>query len=251
METYKLYGGQVTLTFNEARHLYTVDDKAVDGVTTVLSIINKPALLPWAAKMASEEVARCLKPGVGLDELEIIELCDRAKKAYRAKAERAATIGSAVHAWIEDWINKKNPPMPTNPEMRNGVDAFLRWVSSHNVQFLNAEEKIFSRKNYYAGTFDFEALIDGELYLGDIKTSSGIYDEMFFQTAAYQAARMEEFHDKKYVGNIIVNCRKDGTLESKVSTEFEANHNAFLAALTLYRRTKELKYRKEWQATLL
>lgn len=241
METQTMYNGEVTLEFNPGRHLYTWNGKKIDGVTSVLNVINKPALLGWAARCAADHVRAKLIAGKILDELEIKQLCDEAVKAHTVKRDRAADIGSLTHEWIEKYINQENPPMPINTQVNNGVSAFLEWVQSRHVEFIHSERKIFSRKYNYAGTLDFEAKIDGNLFIGDIKTSSAIYPEMFFQTAAYQNARQEEEgHD--FAGNIIVNCRKDGGLEVRESVEFEQNFRAFLGALTLYRRIEEIKY---------
>ena len=40
------------LKFNEEKHLYTLDDKPVTGVTTILKTIAKPQLIQWAANEA-------------------------------------------------------------------------------------------------------------------------------------------------------------------------------------------------------
>lgn len=241
METMQMYGGAVTLSFNPGRHMYTVDGKKVDGVTSVLGVINKPALLGWAARCAADHVRARLMPGMALDELGIKQLCDEAVKAHLAKRDRAADIGTLTHQWIEKYIKGENPDLPLNEEVRNGAKAFMEWVQSRHVEFIHSERRIFSRKYSYAGTLDFEARIDGELFVGDIKTSSAIYPEMFFQTAAYQHARQEE-EGHVYHGNIIVNCKKDGGLDVKESREFDENFRAFLGALTLYRRIEEVKY---------
>jgi hypothetical protein len=243
MERYELYAGNVILNFNPDKHLYTVDDKKIDGVTSILGVINKPALIAWAANCAADFIKATLKAGRSLDEVEIKALCDGAKGAHRVKRDKAADIGTLVHGWIEDFINGKNPDMPVNPQVRNGVDAFLEWKNAHKVEFIHSERKIYSKEYNFAGTLDFEAIVDGRMMLGDIKTGSGIYDEMFFQTAAYQRARQEEEPDLKFEGNLIVNCRKDGDLEVKESDEYDLNIKAFLGALVLYRRINEMKAR--------
>lgn len=240
MEIYELYGGKVQLHYDDNKHLYMVDGYQADGVTSILKVINKPALVPWAVKCTTDYILSKLVAGKPLDEIEIKQLCDEAKKAHRNKTEEAADIGTYVHQWVEDFINGKNPAMPINEQIRNGVEAFIKWKDEHKVKFLSTEQKIYSKKYKYAGTYDFEAVIDGKTYLGDIKTSSGIYNEYFFQVAAYQHARQEEDPTRNYHGVVIVNCRKDGNLDVQTSTEFDKNFKAFMAALVLHRRLNEM-----------
>ena len=38
-------------TFDAKKHVHTLDGKNLTGVTTVLSVIAKPALIQWAADM--------------------------------------------------------------------------------------------------------------------------------------------------------------------------------------------------------
>ena len=243
-EIHKLYNGEITLEFDQISHLYTVDGKRVAGVTGATGTISKPALVPWAAKMAAEYIEKRLLPGIAYDEIQIHEMLEGAKYAHGQSKETAASKGKMIHEWIEDFIKGKNPPPPVNEELKRATEAFVKWTKEHKTKFILSEKKVYSKFNNYAGTFDFTAEIDGSLVMGDIKTSSGIYDEMFFQTAAYQCARQEEFPEEKYAANIIVRCGKDGALEIAQSEEYEKNLNAFLGALAIYNRQQELRDRK-------
>ena len=42
--------------FNKEEHYYELDGKRLYGVTTVLGVIAKPALIPWAVKMAIDYI---------------------------------------------------------------------------------------------------------------------------------------------------------------------------------------------------
>lgn len=139
------------------------------------------------------------------------------------------------------------PKLPTNKMLLSAVNEFLKWVKDNNVHFLSSEFKVYSKKYNYAGTADFLAKIGNKLVLGDIKTSSGIWDEMHLQTASYKHAYQEEFPDQKIDHTVIVRCGKKGTeekpdFEIMEMNEFEKNFNAFYGALILYRRLKEMKF---------
>jgi len=127
------------------------------------------------------------------------------------------------------------PDMPKDPKILKMVDNFIAWSEKNKVKFLNSERQVYSEKNWYCGTYDFLCEIDGQTWLGDIKTSSGIYPDMFFQTAGYQICEEEMNPELKIDGHIIVNIKKDGTIQEKRSISNEDNQKAFLSALTLYR----------------
>jgi len=217
----KLYNGEVELTFSSFGHKYFITDEknnkykeSVKSVTTSNSIIAKPALIGWAARMAAEHYKSCIKPGKSYDEVELMTIYDEAKSAHRKKKEYAGELGTIVHNWVEDYINGKEPAMPINKDLSDSVQKFLDWEKEHDVKFLVAEQQIYSRKYIFTGTLDFICVIDGEMYIGDLKTSSGVYMEMLLQTAAYRFARTEEYPEEKYKGLVIVRVGKDdGELE--------------------------------------
>ena len=52
-------------TFDEKRHRYYLDGKAMTGCTTVLGVIAKPALIQWAADKAAAYALGCKRaPGL-------------------------------------------------------------------------------------------------------------------------------------------------------------------------------------------
>ena len=226
--------------FNEASHRYTLDGKPLTGVTTVLGVLAKPALIQWAANMATEYVRENLTDIENLDEVLKI-----AKMAHRLKKEEAADTGTLAHRWIEDWINGKNPP--SDPLIDHMTVNFVKWAEENEVEFIEAEKRVYSRIHWYAGTLDFLCKMNGKTYLGDLKTSSGIYDEYFFQTSAYQLALQEMEPDLKIDGHVIINCKKDGGFNKKFSFDHEKNVPVFLGALAIYRRKGELEKASPWK----
>lgn len=247
MEIYKLYNGEVDLHYDDAKHQYFVDGKIVPGVTGVMEIINKPALVGWAAKMCSEFLLRNLKPGQPLDEIEITTLANQMKRAHRVHADRAADIGSLAHLYIENvikyrlGINLIPPVSPVNEEAKNCIAAFTAWVSANQVKWIASEAKIYSRTFFYAGTLDIDAEINGERCIVDIKTSNGIWPEYLLQTAAYQQAREEEL-GVQYDARWILRIPKDGgVIEAKRYSNFERDFSAFASALVLQRNMTIIK----------
>lgn len=239
-EVYKLYDDEIELHFDPQSHIYTVDGKKVTGVTGATGIINKPALIYWAVNQAVESLQGRLEPDKKYDELEIRDMLETAKTAHRKFSKDAADIGTMIHEWIEKWIKGDKPKLPTNEILHKAVSSFMGWAKKSKAEFIHTERKVYSKKYNYAGTCDFVAKIDGKYVVGDIKTSSGFYPEMFFQVAAYQQALKEEL-DLKFSSNVIVRCGKDGALEIKETKEFKENFGAFLGALNLYNRLQNIK----------
>lgn len=239
-----MYDGKITMTFDTFKHQYTVDGQVIPGVTSVLGILGKPALMYWAANCAADYFKENITPGVALDELQIDSIWNRAKKAHTQKKTDAGTLGSFVHRWVEDYINGKAPEMPVNPEMRGSVQRFLDWEKAHKVKFLLSEQPIYSPSRGFAGTTDFVCMIDGKMWLGDLKTSSGIYSEYFSQTSAYLNARIEEYPSEDFAGAVVVRVGKtDGEIEvaQKSYVELFPYYELFLSCLDAYKAMKKIE----------
>src|SRR5690606_21919994 len=93
------------------------------------------------------------------------------------------------------------------------------------------------------GTMDLAFEMGGIRYVGDIKTTSGIYDRTpFAQTAAYQMmwAEMEGKNPEEIADRrIIINLKKTGTFNEEkdvyVSAHYQDDVELFMAALAMYR----------------
>ena len=240
----KLYNGEVEVSFDGFRHKYTFNGENVVSVTTALSIINKPALVNWAAGCAVDCIREQILPGVSYDELQLQAIFEAGKKSHYQKKVDAGNLGTFVHKWIEQYINGENPGMPVNEGLQTAINNFLTWVEKHKVKFLLSEQVVYSRKYKYVGTTDFICEIDGKMYIGDTKTSSGIYPEMLIQTAAYRYARHEEFPNEKYAGQLIIRIGKDGRCEFAVVRDtnvYRDMFRGFLSALHLSQTMERLK----------
>lgn len=229
-------------TFDEKTHKYYLDGKAMTGVTTVLGIIAKPALINWAANMAVDYIANW--EGELTD-----EVLEEARKAHITKRDTAASLGTDVHAECEKYINLMMEDQDgvahlISDETQNAqVRAFIQWAVDNKIKFTASEKMVYSVPHFLAGTMDFACEIDGIKYVGDIKTTSGIYDRTpFAQTAAYQMMWAEregktpqEIADRR----IIVNLKKVGTFNPDkdvyISEYWEDDIELFMSALTMYR----------------
>ncbi len=239
----ELYGGEVKLQFSDFNHSYVLlpEETKVPSVTTVLSVINKPALINWAANQAVAYVETYIRPGLSYDEVQLKQIFNDAKRAHMKRKQDTADIGSMVHEWISKFIKGENPELPINEQLKSSVSNFLEWKEKHNVKFLLTEQPVYSRKYNYCGTLDFVATIDDNLFLGDIKTSNAIYDEYWIQLSAYGMARSEEFPSEEYKQQGIIRISRDGSFEFKVSENKDDCFEAFLASKKLYEWQQKMK----------
>lgn len=246
MSSIKLYDGNVELEFDPKRHMYKANGVYVPNVTKVLSVIAKPALIGWAAKVTSEYILKMWKPGVVYNREQINAITHDAKSARYKISKKALDIGSQAHDWIESWVKAEifqieKPDMPEHPKVLSCVESFLSWVSSHEITWYYSERKIFSRAYMYSGTVDGFWDIDGVLTSVDIKTSTGIYPEYFLQCAAYAKAIEEETGMvSEAIG--VLRVPKDGEdVEYESRSDIDELFEAFLAALKLWSWQQEFK----------
>lgn len=212
METL-IYKGEIKLKFVEGNHSYWVATKKKDGtyseyvratgVTTYLNVIDKPALKFWVAKIMHKFLNGILTQRA----ITLFDI-DEAKGLHTKFKDEAATTGTKVHDWIERFVKGENPSMPEEDNVTRGVTAFLDWVTKHKVKFLESEKVIYSKKYGFCGTVDAIAKVDGKICLVDYKTSTGLYDGVMLQTAAYSIGYKECYGDHVVTGRWAIRLEK-------------------------------------------
>ena len=233
-------------SFDEENHIHMLGDKPLMGVTTVLSVISKPALIQWSANTAVNYVQEHLiENGIstfGTDRFN--EILNEAKVAHKTKKETAGDWGTILHKAIENWIKKGEfPEEIDNFEALRGFTQFVIWAEQRKVKFIESEKHVWSKELWIGGIVDMIIEVDGKRYICDIKTSSGIYNEAFFQMGAYDLCLQEMgiIRDKKLDGYLVINLKKDGTMDTQMATDMELNCQAFKNALGLYKIINSLK----------
>lgn len=233
--TTKMYKGEVTVDFYPNSHMYKVTDpkngmvkERVKGVTTYLGIKDKSApLVSWATETAGLHLYDVLSSGNAITMDDVREAIGK----HKTIKDEAATIGKAMHEWCEYFIKHKlgregfetAPVMPADPQIALGIDSFLEWYMAHHVEFVDSERMVYSRKNKYVGTMDFDAIVDGKRTGGDFKSSNGLYNTVLAQISAYQDAREEE---AEYEGTPI---KYENRMAVRLSKETESEYNERMA----------------------
>lgn len=237
---------------------YVIDGHEYWSATTILGVVNKPAIAPWMAKMEREaviEVACDMWEELRQKSLTVIQdrtvyrtllesRIGRQKAGDREKAT-AGDIGTQAHEMI-DWhlrqlLGLKVGPAPKISEKALwAFMAFEDWAQKMELLPLRTEQVVYSKKYEYAGTLDLLGWImkDGkrQLMLCDFKTAKAIYPESFCQLSCYAAALAEMQLEEPDV-LMVVRLPKldtDPEFEVKEVTNIASHFNAFLAAKALW-----------------
>lgn len=233
------------LVFKEKAHKYYYDGEHVPGVTTILNIVGKgDGLLYWAAQCAVEYLQQRLEGDLTTED--VAKFCKEAKLQWRAVKEEAGSIGGIAHDWIEQHLKGNTLPFPEHPKANNSCHVALEWMDSVHWETIEVEKVVYHPVHRYAGKLDWKAKINGVLAIPDWKTSKGIYSTYRYQTAAYLTADEAETGDH-IPDRWICRIDKEGDFDPANDVLYmpretlEADFNAFLAALTLYRREAEIR----------
>ena len=237
-------------TFNPKGHSYELDGKKMTGVTTVLGVLAKPALIGWAANMTASWIREnCTRDDSGIWEVSEDSLLE-AVKAHTKKKEAAGEKGTDLHSQVEGFIksclelNHGDPHNMGWPVEEKMLGEFVEWAVVNNIKFLASEKQVYSKDWFCAGTFDFSFEKDGKRFIGDLKTMGKIWDRVpHFQTAAYRKMSVE-MGEPDYDGTCIVNISKPtekypSELTESWSYDWESDQKAFESALYLYRQLNQ------------
>ncbi len=166
-----------------------VAGQIVPGVTTILGVLNKPALVPWAWKLGME----------GQD--------------YRKVVDKAADIGTIAHGMVEAYLNGKAPDFKFYPAATVELalipfSNFVEWWEQQALRMITTEHSVVSEIMQCGGAIDCVAQHSTGLWRIDIKASKGVWDEMLYQVAAYWAMWNECYPERPIQSAHIVHLDK-------------------------------------------
>lgn len=158
-----------TQTLDGKRFYATPDGKLYPSVTTVMSILNKDAIMEWRRRVGEEQASKI--------------------------SSRAARRGTKLHTVCENYLMNKDvsKTMPDTMALFKSIKPFIdKYID--NVYAIEAP--LYSHHLRVGGRVDCIAEYDGKLAIIDYKTSSRQKDESqiqnyFMQCAAY-AVMFEE-----------------------------------------------------------
>jgi len=171
------------LKFYPSAHRYKLDGAWVPGVTTILGVLNKPAIPKWAASQVAEYVA---------DNREAIEhlyaagrgpMVAALKETPWQRRDDAAARGTTFHDFAERIAKGEEVDVPD--EQVGLVESCLAFMDEFSIgDDAIAEVCVGSREHRYAGKVDLIA--NGAIW--DYKSGKRIYATTAYQLSAYANA---------------------------------------------------------------
>ncbi|KPL25572.1 MAG: hypothetical protein AMJ75_00205 [Phycisphaerae bacterium SM1_79] len=195
----------------------------VPGVTTIVGVLNKPALVPWANKM-------------GLQGIDV--------KRY---VDDKADIGVLAHAMIIGKLT--NQLVDTSEYSKQQIDAaenaclsFYEWQKEHELTVLLAEQQLVSETWKFGGQFDIYGIVNKTRELLDLKTGSGIWEEHYYQLGGYAILLRENEYTFDQIRILNIPRSPDEsfqqiTLSGKM---IDLSMEMFFDCLSIYERKKEV-----------
>lgn len=237
--------------FDEVRHKHYIHNREVTGTTTIVGVLDKPALVPWAVKISMEKLKE-----LGTLTDENIEI---AKKAPNNKKTSAGTFGTVAH-FIAEHFNKtgvvlsadsdelpkdiQDKAKELNDKQKKKIDKLINqfkdWLTDNKAKVIYAEQNVFSETHFIGGIFDMIIEKGGKTYIADFKTSSGVYPSHFIQMGGYDI-QLEEMAERGYIeeiapdGYIVFHVPQAGNMKVYEKTNPDHYRRAFRACLYLYR----------------
>lgn len=183
------------LTFTPGNHQYRLDGKHVPGVTTIIGVLDKPAISKWAAKSVAEYVA------ANPDQIDALRgmgergMVAALKEVPWQQRDEAGNRGTEVHGYAERMIRDEVLEVGDGPGqvpdlLVGHVEACANFLDKWEIRPVEVERSVASREHFYAGRFDVVADSPRtRRAIWDYKTArSGIYYETAYQLTAYAMA---------------------------------------------------------------
>lgn len=162
-------------------HSYQLDGARIPGVTTVIGILDKPALVNWAARETA------IYADENWDKLAAMRSGDRIQLLEKARYNtnrKAVVKGNRIHALGERLAHGEEVDAPL--EIRSQVEAYARFLDAWDLTTVATETPVCHTEWAYGGTFDLIARSPRfGTSLMDIKTGKGVYSEVALQLNAY------------------------------------------------------------------
>lgn len=163
------------LTFDSDTHTYFFNGKRVKSVTQILAAVTDFSMV------------------------------------QKETLEWKRQLGTAVHLATELYDQNDLDFSSIDKNVEPYLDAWAVFKADSGIEILEVEQRIFHPVMMYAGTLDRIGLINGEVAVLDIKTSSTLSKTVGMQLAAYQEAIGAINNKKRPIARYAVQLKADGT----------------------------------------
>ena len=128
----------------DEKHRYTVDGRVIPSVTKII----------YAVLAIDEKYKRLRDEGILID------------------PEPYAKFGTAVHKACELYVKKTLDREEMDPLLEPSLTAFIQFIEDTGFNVIESETMAYSKKFWYAGTYDLYGSFNGTFAIVDIKTGT-------------------------------------------------------------------------------
>lgn len=191
------------------------DGTLIPGVTTILGVLNKPALVGWANRMGLQ----------GIDTTKYVDAL--------------AEIGTIAHEMIlchhrGEQFQPNGYSFDLIDRAENAMLSYFAWEKTRTVKPILCEAQLVSHKHRFGGMVDFYGEIDGVKTLVDYKTSKALWPEHAYQVTAYRHLLEENGHEVRAVRILRVGREESEGFEDKPLANLDREWEIFQHCLALY-----------------
>lgn len=200
---------------NTAHTIYkNADGKRLPGVTTIVSLLDKPQLKAWANRLGLQ----------GID--------------LNSYMDDLASVGTLAHEMIQahftgDKVDFNEYSKNDITRAENALISFYNWIDTMPIKPILNEAQLTN--DDFGGTVDMLAEIDGRNVLIDFKTGSGIYEEMGYQLAGYKILLEHNGHRVDQAMIVRVGRDEEEGFEVKNFPDLTKYESVFKHLLAIYK----------------
>ena len=241
---------------DEDRRYYDTPIGQLRSVTSYLSELAKPALVPWAAGITAtyfKDHLEMIKSGdIKLEDMVPETIVKEAKAHYKTMQEQAMELGSAVHEAVEKYYAFEGIPTK-DPEVSRLAQEAIGCINDKLHFVVDKSEQMVYHPVGYAGTLDIVGTAAPGMVkrwakaILDLKTGKAIYPEAKMQVAAYAEA-WEYLHKEKVYFAIILRIDKETGKASETYVmkrpEWKKQYKAFKQLVKFCQARDKLKENK-------
>ena len=228
-QTLTLLPEYADININPQKDGYMVDGIKFYRTTSVLQVINKPALVNWIKKTTLASVQNDLNQIDFKNESWIDMVLENAKNASDKARDDAAESGTGVHEDLSNmftgyWEDK---------DLTKQRKAAVKFMNNMGLTLEAVEVPLWNDVWRVGGTCDaIGRRSDNYRVIWDWKTGSGPWPEMAFQLGAY-SGMIRRLTGERVAEAYVVHVKEDHYVASKVDDLVEAEE-AFDVAVKLH-----------------
>ena len=198
---------------------FDTNGNLVVGTTTVINILDKPALVAWSNRLGLQ----------GID-------------STRYK-DKLADVGTVTHLRILHYLKHTEPDLseysPADIALSdNCLKSFYEWEKSHKLEPIRMEIIMVSDKFGYGGTPDYLGLVNGRLEIVDFKTG-GLYLSVVLQLAAYRQMAHELGYPVEHCRALSIPRSEGEGFKEELYTKLDDEFEIFKSCLAIYNLLKK------------